>query len=104
MVRDYVYVEDVAKIVAGCFKDAKQPLYNLGSGEGVSLNELIDVIKRVTGRDVKIEQRPKPPTFVQKVVLDVGLLKNEFNIKPETSLEEGIKETWQYVLDSMQKG
>lgn len=98
MVRDYLYIDDVADLVAKTFKNAKQPLYNLGSGQGVSLNELIEVIKRVTGREIKIEGKPKPPTFVQSVVLDTSLFKNEFGLSPQTSLEDGIKKTWEYVL------
>jgi nucleoside-diphosphate-sugar epimerase len=76
---------------------------DLDSGEGVSLSQLIEVIKNVTQRDVQMNQQPKPPTFVQKVVLDINLLKSEFNIAPETSLEEGIRKTWQYVLESQQR-
>jgi UDP-glucose 4-epimerase len=98
MVRDYLYVEDLAGLIAASFEDAKMPLYNLGSGQGVSLNELIETIKNVTQREIQIEQSPKPPTFVQKVVLDISRFKNEFGIAPKTSLEDGIRKTWEYVL------
>jgi UDP-glucose 4-epimerase len=98
MVRDYLYVGDVAGLIAKTFEHAKQTLYNMGSGQGVSLNELVEIIKKVTGREIKTEQRPKPPTFVQKVVLDTNRFKTEFNLEPKTSLEDGIKKTWDYVL------
>jgi UDP-glucose 4-epimerase len=103
MVRDYLYVEDLAALVASSFKEAKMSLYNLGSGQGVSLNQLIEAIKNVTQREVNIEYLPKPSTFVQEVTLDINRFKNEFGLAPETTLEEGLQETWQYVLDS-QKG
>jgi UDP-glucose 4-epimerase len=102
MVRDYLYVEDLAGLIAASFEDAKMPLYNLGSGQGVSLNELIETIKNVTQREIQIEQSPKPPTFVQKVVLDISRFKNEFGIAPETSLEDGIRKTWEYVLKTQE--
>lgn len=98
MVRDYLYVGDVAELIAKTFEKAKEPLYNLGSGRGVSLNELLEVIKEVTKRKVKIERQPKPATFVQKVVLDVSRFKNEFGLEPQTPLEDGIRKTWNYVL------
>lgn len=101
MVRDYVYVKDVASLVAKTFKQANQPLYNLGSGQGVSLNQLIEIIKKVTGREVKIDRKPKPTTFVQNVVLDTSLFNNEFGLVPETSLEEGIAKTWEYVQKTL---
>jgi UDP-glucose 4-epimerase len=100
MVRDYLYVEDVASLIAGSFKEAQEPLYNLGSGQGVSLNQLIETIKNVTQREIRTEYLPKPPTFVQEVVLDINRFKNEFGLAPETSLQDGISKTWQYVLDS----
>lgn len=103
MVRDYLYVKDVASLMAASFKEAKEEVYNLGSGHGVSLNELIEIIKSVTGREVKIEQKSKPPTFVQKVVLDTNLFKNEFSLTPNTSIEEGIRKTWEYVLTTQAK-
>lgn len=98
MVRDYLYVGDVAQLIAKTFESAKQPLYNLGSGQGVSLNELLQTIQKVTGREPKIEHQPKPPTFVQKIVLDISRFKDEFGLQPQTSLEDGIRKTWDYVL------
>jgi UDP-glucose 4-epimerase len=98
MVRDYLYVGDVAELIAKTFEHANEPLYNLGSGQGVSLNELVETIKKVAQVEIKIEQKPKPPTFVQKVVLDISLFKNEFGLQPITSLEDGIRKTWDYVV------
>jgi UDP-glucose 4-epimerase len=103
MVRDYLYVEDLASLIALSFQGAKQPLYNLGSGQGVNLNELIETIKKVTQREIDIEHLPKPPTFVQKAVLDISRFKAEFGIVPQTPLEEGIRKTWEYVLNTQNK-
>lgn len=97
MVRDYLYVKDVARLISSVFQSAQRPVYNLGSGIGVSVNNLLDVIKSVTQKEVKIDYQPKPPTFLEKVVLDTTTFKNEFNAAPEVSLEKGIKLTWEYV-------
>jgi UDP-glucose 4-epimerase len=104
MVRDYLYVGDVAELVASTFKEAKEPLYNLGSGQGVSLNQLLETIKSVTGKNVSIEHRPKPPTFVQKVVLNTTKFQSEFGLVPKTPLEEGIRKTWDYVRKTARGG
>lgn len=100
MVRDYLYVGDVATLVAKTFIIAKNSLYNLGSGQGININELVGIIKKVTGRAVQINHRPKPPTFVQNVILDTSRFRNEFGLAPETSLEDGIRKTWEYVLST----
>jgi UDP-glucose 4-epimerase len=98
MVRDYLYVGDVVELIAKTFQTATQPLYNLGSGQGVSVSQLLDVIKEVTGKDIQIQNQPKPATFVQTVVLDTSRFKTEFGLSPSTDLKDGIQKTWQYVL------
>jgi UDP-glucose 4-epimerase len=97
MVRDYVYVKDVAHMVASSFELAKMRVYNLGSGHGVSVSELIGTIKDVLRKDVPINSQPSPSTFVEKIVLDTSRFEGEFGIKPMTSLDEGILKTWEYI-------
>lgn len=97
MVRDYIYVQDVARMITASFKSAKMPVYNLGSGQGVSLNELIESIREVTKMEIKIIHSPKPLTYVQNVILDTTRFENEFNIKPQIPLEEGLRMTWDYI-------
>ena len=103
MVRDYLHVKDVAELISQAFEKASQPLYNLGSGVGVSVNELVDVIKKVTGKEVSVENQPKPSTFVQHVVLDTARFKNEFGVEPAVGLEEGIAKTWHYVMENSER-
>ena len=64
-VRDYVHVSDLAvshvvaarRLLAG---DQLEPVYNLGSGEGVSVRQIMDTVREVTGIDFEPE-RPGPP-------------------------------------------
>lgn len=97
MVRDYLYVKDVADLITKTFIDAKEPIYNLGSGTGVSINELIDVISKVTSKKIEIKHTLKPATFVQNIVLDTSLFRTEFGLQPKTELEEGVYKTWDYI-------
>lgn len=97
MVRDYLYVEDVAALITNSFQQAKANLYNLGSGHGVSVNDLVAVMQSVTGKQIQQSQVAVPPTFVEKIVLDTSKFEHEFNQKPATSLEDGIKKTWDYI-------
>jgi UDP-glucose 4-epimerase len=97
MVRDYLYVKDVAELISQSFESASRPVYNLGSGTGVSVNGLIESIQEVTGQQVRIEYRPKPATFVQKVVLNTDRFKSEFNLEPEVCLDAGLRKTWGYI-------
>ncbi len=104
MVRDYVYISDLAEMVVRAFAESHQyDTYNLGSGEGVSVNDLIDGLKQVTGRDVKVEYLPARPTDVQHVVLDTTRYDKEFGKPQMMSLAQGLEETWRYVVTRAKK-
>lgn len=99
MIRDYIYVKDVAEMVATSFETAKNDLYNIGSGHGLSVNNLVDTMRQITGRDIQAEHAEKPPTYVNKVVLDVSRFESEFPGLAKTDLAEGMKATWRYVQE-----
>ena len=104
MVRDYVYISDLAAMVVEAFDGTHQfDTYNLGSGVGVSLNELIDSLRQVTSRDVKVDYLPARRTDVQHVVLDTARYANEFGKPQMMSLAQGLEETWRYVVKRAKK-
>lgn len=95
MVRDFIAVQDVARMLVTVTEGApRHELYNIGSGRGVTVNELIGIIERVTGQAPGVEHRPMPPTFVERVVLDTARYRAEFGDAPLVSLEDGIAATW----------
>lgn len=103
MVRDYIYIKDVADMVAKSFENAKRHLYNLGSGHGESINQIIDEIKQVVGQEVKVDHQPSLSTFIPRIVLDASRFQQEFGLKPQVSLHEGIQKTWQYTKSRHEK-
>jgi len=95
MVRDFIAVQDVARMLVTVAEgETRHDLYNVGSGIGVTIAELVEVIARVTGREPTIERRPAPPTFVERVVLDTSRFQAEFGAPGLVSLEDGIRATW----------
>jgi UDP-glucose 4-epimerase len=96
MVRDYVYVEDLVDMIVPMTERATaHDLYNLGSGAGHTVAEVLDSLRRVTGIDFTVEERPTPATFVDKVVLDTSRYRDEFGSRPLTSLDDGIRKTFE---------
>ena len=70
-VRDYIHIYDLAQahlLVLRALEDSGQRIYNLGSGTGFSIREVITAARRVTGREVPfVESRRRPgdpPTLV----------------------------------------
>lgn len=100
MVRDYIYVKDLAAMVAGMFEaDNLKPVYNLGSGQGNTITELIDIAKEVTGKDPEIHHKPVPTTFLQEVILDTSLYEADFGKFPLTNLRDGMTATYKYIQE-----
>lgn len=92
--RDYIYVADVAEAFAkAVMYDGQKSVFNISSGVGTSLNELIDVLERVTGKPIPRNYLPGRPFDVLTSVLDNTLAKQELGWQPRTSLEEGIAKT-----------
>ena len=95
MIRDFIYVEDAARDMASIAGlPTTHEVYNIGSGTGTSVAEVVDVVRTVTQRDVSIEYRPQPPTFVDHVVLDPLRFANEFGTPQHRALAEGVHRTW----------
>ncbi|MCI0158198.1 NAD-dependent epimerase/dehydratase family protein [Leifsonia shinshuensis] len=95
MVRDYLFVEDLVRMIVPLTERATEyDLYNIGSGEGHTVEEVLAALRRVTETDFAIERRPTPPTFVDHVVLDTGRYRTEFGEMPLTPLDEGIRKTY----------
>jgi UDP-glucose 4-epimerase len=93
VVRDYIYVKDIvdACLKAAELKQTKCHTFNIGSGNGVSLNSLIQIIKNVTGKDVKVKYTKGRKIDVPTNVLDVSLARKVLGWEPRIGIEAGIK-------------
>lgn len=105
MVRDYVYVEDVAAMVAGVVgRNPAQAVYNVGSGTGTTIAELLELARSITGRELDVLHEPQPVTFVNRSVLDVSRFVTEFGVRPVVSLRSGMEATWRDTLRQVSDG
>lgn len=98
MVRDFIYVNDVVEMITRMVgHETRHDLYNLGSGCGYTVNEIFASLRRVTGIDFAIDARPTPPTFVDRVVLNVDRYTDEFGAASLTGLDEGVRATYEEI-------
>lgn len=98
VVRDYVYIKDVVRALAGSLcVDSKERIFNLSSGKGHSLNQIIELIKKISNKKVKVEYKKGRSIDVPVNILNNSRIKKTFNWKPETTLEEGIRFTYNYL-------
>jgi UDP-glucose 4-epimerase len=100
MMRDYVYVQDVVEMVAATVdRPTRSSVYNIGSGRGATLTELLEVMARVTGIEPVLEYRAAPSTYLERAVLDTSRYRAEFGHDDFVSLEQGIEETWRQIVE-----
>lgn len=95
-IRDYIYVQDVAKLLTlSIEKNVKDSdIYNISSGYSISLNNLIELIKKVLNRDFEVIYLPSRESDNEKVNLDNSKIMQFFNNFDFTTLEEGIKKNY----------
>jgi UDP-glucose 4-epimerase len=97
-VKDYIYVGDVAKAVAKSLAHhSDQSVFNIGSGRGLSVRQLLDVLGQVTGRRIEVRYEPARSFDVPANVLDCTLARQEWAWKPEISIEEGVERSWNWI-------
>ncbi len=92
IVRDYIWVKDVIDAVMKAIKkNARNKIYNIGSGVGVSLIELVSIIENIIKKKANIIFEAKRSVDMPMNILDASLAQKELNWKIKVSLKEGIK-------------
>lgn len=100
MERDFIAVSDAVRMMADVADGSpRHDLYNIGSGRGTTISELVDVIAVATSRDIAIEHRPMPSTFVDRVVLDTGRFRAEFGDPALIPLADGVRDLWNGIAE-----
>lgn len=98
VVRDYFYVADAASALrkAADYSGSNR-IFNIGSGVGRSLNEIISTIEGILGKSVSREYLPGRSFDVQENVLDISLARDALDWKPEVSFEDGMAKTLAWI-------
>jgi UDP-glucose 4-epimerase len=98
-VRDYIYIDDlIDAIFKACLKN-DFGIFNVGSGVGTSINELIEKISNSLGLKLDLCYKNSRNTDVKSNILDIGKFKKHFNWGCSTSLGNGIDATIKSVIN-----
>ena len=100
--RAYTYVDDIVDgLVAASKFPVKYGVYNLGNDQTVTLNELVALIEKVTGKRATIQRVPKQPGDAEKTSADLTLSRKELGFSPKVPLEEGLRCTVEWVKSEL---
>lgn len=98
-VRDYVHVTDLAKAhvsaIKKLFSDGKSEIYNVGTGKGYSVREILETARKITGHEIPISIRLRRQGDPAELAADVSKIKRELSWNPQYSdLETIIGTAW----------
>ena len=102
-VRDLLYVKDLVNLFTTfLFSNIKHGVFNTGGGNEntLSILELIDLLKELTGIEPKIKFTDWRPADQKVYISDVSKLKEVFNWKPKTNPKEGITKLVNWVIEN----
>jgi UDP-glucose 4-epimerase len=98
VVRDFIHISDVTKALCATLTyDGENRIFNIGSGTGVSLNELVEAIGSVLGKKPDVRYLPARRIDVPSNVLDISLAKKSLHWEPSVGLVDGLKLTAEFL-------
>ncbi|TSA43722.1 MAG: GDP-L-fucose synthase [Chitinophagaceae bacterium] len=94
--REFLYVDDLAEAVFFLMQQYNEPGHiNVGSGKEISIADLAEKIKKITGYPGNIRFNTSKPDGTPRKVMDISKL-NDLGWKATTSLDDGLQKTYEY--------
>jgi UDP-glucose 4-epimerase len=96
-IRDYIHILDLARAHILAVESTKSDFYNLGTGGGSSVREVIAAAKKVTGRKIDIVEKPRRPGDPPRLIASSEKIKRELGWEPQfQNLESIIESAWKW--------
>lgn len=101
-IRDYVFINDVITFFDQAISSntIKNEIFNLGTGYGTSIKEIIEHLSQILNSSPSIDFQPERPGEIGNFVADTDKLKNSFGKIPNTSVKEGLEKTIHWLKNS----
>jgi UDP-glucose 4-epimerase len=99
-VRDYIHVEDLCKahlLALDKLGNKKEQVYNLGNGTGYSVRQVIDTVKKVSGKDFKVTETERRPGDPPVLTADATKARTQLGWKTDyPELERIVESAWKW--------
>ncbi len=100
--RDFTYVDDIAAGTVSAIRNLGFEIINLGSATSVSLNEIIDVMERRSGKKAKVEYHPPHPSDINVTLASIDKAKRLLDWTPGFDIEKGIENSFNWYDANME--
>lgn len=95
IIRDYIHIDDVVNAFMLALEyEGEYNIFNIGSGNGASINGLIEIIEKIVKVDLHVAYEKSRLFDIPKIYLDISLARQELQWSPLISIEQGIEHTW----------
>ena len=99
-IRDYIHVSDLAEahlLVLEALKEKDRLIYNLGNGQGFSVREVIETVRRLTGHPIPTKESPRRPGDPAVLVASAERIKKELGWQARfPDLESIVRSAWDW--------
>ena len=99
-----MYIDDCIHGTKMVFNSDSSKVYNLGSDEQVSINQMIDIIEDIAEHKVERNYQLEKPKGVRGRSSDNTLISNDFNWSPSIKLYDGLKTTYNWIFKQITSG
>ncbi len=94
--RDYLHISDLMAFITAAITQCATGIFNVGSGTGTSLNQLLALFAEITRRPLNLEHLPPRGFDVHHLVLDITQARRTLSWLPRVSLREGCQGYWEW--------
>ena len=94
--RDYIYIDDLIDASLKTMKTKRVGVYNVGSGVGIRLNDIISKINKILNKNIKPKYNLSVESGVEKSILDIKKIKKDMNWQPKVNIDTGLRRTINY--------
>ena len=96
-IRDYIHIVDLARAHILALNVTRSGFYNLGTGGGTSVRDVIDSCRKITGRNIDIVEKPRRPGDPPRLIASSEKIKRELGWRPQfQSLDAIIESAWKW--------
>jgi len=96
IIRDYMYVGDLVQLSAHVCEGSYAGVLNAGTGEGISIVRLLELLKEVTGKNINVEFKPGRAFDIKEITLDINKAISVTGWRPKMNILDGLRKHWDW--------
>ncbi|MFN2579387.1 MAG: GDP-mannose 4,6-dehydratase, partial [Pyrinomonadaceae bacterium] len=96
-VRDYIHIRDLSQAHILALSSRRSAFYNLGTGGGTSVREVIDSCRKITGREISAVEKPRRPGDPARLIAASEKIQRELGWRPQfQNIDAIIESAWRW--------